>query len=143
MDGWTTLRYIYFAGLVFNALWIIGTNLKEGLWGNVLLFFNWCIACAGAFAVWLPTLKLTLNALRPKPDDQLLIVAVAMGLFWILFLALFAGMRSATDGLSRVKVAFHPVIDTIGSLAFCGLLFAGIGVASLPVLVVLALGKPG
>ena len=143
MDGWTALRYIYFAGLVFNALWIIGTNLKEGLWGNVLLFFNWCIACFGALAVWRPALRLTLNALAPKPDDQLLIVAVAMGLFWILFLALFAGMRSATDGLSRVKVAFHPVIDTIGSLAFCGLLFAGIGVASLPVLVVLALGKPG
>lgn len=142
MDGWTVLRYIYLIGLAFIALWILGTCRNEGLWGNALMFFNWCVACAGALAVWQPALQLTLKALAPKPDDQLLIVAVAMGLFWILFLALFAGMRSATDALSRVKVAFHPVVDTIGSLAFCGLLFAGIGMASLPVLVVLLLGKP-
>jgi len=142
MDGWTVLQYIYWIALAFIALWILGTNVKEGLWGNALLAFNWLVASFGAFALWQPGLKAALSALAPKPDDQLTILMVGLGLYWVLFLAFFIGLRAATDGLSKVKVAFHPVADTVGSLVFCALLFACIAGASLPVIVVLQMGKP-
>ncbi|HUY90684.1 MAG TPA: hypothetical protein VMV10_18260 [Pirellulales bacterium] len=142
MNGWTVLTYFYYIGLVFIALWILGTNVKEGLWGNALLAFNWLVAAFGTLAIWQPGLKVALSALKPAPDGQLLILAVAMGLYLVLFLVFFLGMRTATDGLSKVKVAFHPVADTIGSVVFCGLLFLGIAAASLPVIVVLQMGKP-
>lgn len=142
MDGWTTLSYIYYAGLAFIALWILGTNLKEGLWGNALLAFDWLIAAFGAFAIWQPGLKVALNALKPAPNDQLTILAIAMGSYLVLFLVFFLALRSATDALSKVKVSFHPIADKIGSGLFCVLLFLGIAAASLPVIVVLQLGKP-
>jgi hypothetical protein len=106
------------------------------------LAFNWLIASFGAFAIWQPGLKAALSALAPQPDDQLTIVAVALGLYWILFLALFIGMKAATDALSKVKVGFHPIADQIGSFVFCGLLFVCIAAASLPVIVALQLGQP-
>lgn len=142
MDGWTTLTYFYYAGLAFIALWILGTNLKEGLWGNALLAFDWLIAAFGAFSLWLPGMKVALAALKPAADDQMMILAIAMGSYLVLFLVFFLGLKSATDALSKVKVSFHPIADKIGSALFCALLFLGIAAASLPVIVVLQMGKP-
>ena len=142
MNGWVVQQYIYWGLLAFIALWIIGTCLKDGLWSNALLAFNWLVATSGAVSLWQPVTKLTISIAKPAPNDQLLILAIAMGLYWILFLLFFVALRTATDGLSRVKVAFHPVIDKIGSFVFCGLLFVCIAAWSLPVVIVLEMGKP-
>ena len=91
MDGWTVLRYIYLIGLAFIALWILGTCRNEGLWGNALMFLTGTWPPRAPWRSGSRRCGSTLKALAPKPDDQLLIVAVAMGLFWILFLALFTG----------------------------------------------------
>src|SRR6185437_3838876 len=101
MNGWQVLHYIFYAGLVFVGLWIIGTNLKEGLWGNALLFGNWCLSTYIAWVLLLPSLKLVLGMLKADASSQMLILAVAMGLMWGLFLVPFIALRAATDALSK------------------------------------------
>jgi hypothetical protein len=141
MNGWQVLHYIFYAGLVFVGLWIIGTNLKEGLWGNALLFCNWCIATYIAWIFFFPSLKVVLSMLKADASSQLLILAVAMALFWGLFLVPFIALRSATDALSKVKINFHPIADKAGAVAFALLLIGGFVITSWPVKLVLDMGE--
>lgn len=141
MNGWSTMLMIHKIGLVFIGFWILGTIRKEGLWSNLLLFFNWCIASYGTLLLWQPAVKGVLSLVKPAPDAQLLILGIGMAVIWVVFLIILGLLRTATDSLSQVKLAFHPVFDRIGTIIIMMLLVAGIRYSALPMQALLELGK--
>lgn len=141
MDGWKTMLAIHNLGLVFIGLWILGSVRKEGLWSNILLFFNWCVAFYATWCFWQPALKGVLSLVKPDPGSELLILALGMTVIWVIFLAFLAGLRAATDSLSKVKVAFHPLVDKIGTFIFMFMLIGSIRYSALPMQMLLELGK--
>lgn len=140
MDSWTVLGYGFWIGLGFITLWILGTTRSEGMWGNTLLFFDWCLAATGTWALWQPTLALILEQAEPAANDNFLILFIALAALFGLFVPQFLLFRMMTDALSHVKVAFHPVLDTIGSVVYCLLLSLGIALMSWPVKVLMDMG---
>lgn len=141
MDGWNTMMIIHWVGLGFVSLWILGTTRSEGLWSNVLLLFNWCIAFYATLLFWQPALKGVLSLVKPEAGDQMMVLGFGMAVIWVLFLVFLGLLRSATDALSNVKVAFHPLLDRIGAVLAIGLLVGGIYYSILPMRALLELGK--
>lgn len=140
MDSWTVLGYGFFIGLIFITLWILGTTRSEGMWGNTLLFFDWCLAATGTWALWQPILAFILEQASPQPDDYFLVLFIALATLFGLFIPQFLLFRMMTDALSHVKVAFHPVLDAIGGVAYCLLMSLGIALMSWPVKLLLDMG---
>ncbi len=141
MDGWSTMLMIHWVGLGFVSLWMLGTTRKEGVWGNALLFFNWFIAFFATWLFWEPALKGILSLAQPAPDGQLIVLGIGMVVIWVLFLVFLGVLRTATDALSKVKVAFHPLFDSIGAVVCIGLIIGGIYYSILPMKALLELGK--
>lgn len=141
MDGWKTMLMIHRLGLVFIGLWILGSVRKEGLWSNILLLCNWCIAFYATWLTWQPALKGILTLAKPGPNDQLLVLGIGMAVIWVLFLVFLGVLRTATDKLSNVKVAFHPLVDRIGTFICMAILIASIRYSALPMQLLLELGK--
>ncbi len=117
----TVLVYAHLAFAAFIFIWMLASSFREGLWGNALVFFNWCLAATFAWKLWFPLLALIQSFAQTRSST----LAGFMALFslFIPFLAAYAGLRYCTDKLSRVRVAFHPVVDRVGGMAF-GLLTA-------------------
>ncbi|HUY36765.1 MAG TPA: hypothetical protein VMV69_28785 [Pirellulales bacterium] len=142
MNGWTVLWILHLVGWGFCTLWILGTCWKEGMWGNALTWFNWWQAFFLSALVRGIAESVLTSAVEPKStDDFFTVAAVATAIQWISFIAVFAGVKTWSDKLSRVKVAFHPILEGVGNLIFCLLLAGGLVFATLPMLGYIMLGK--
>lgn len=127
MSGTTVFTTIQWVGVGFIFLWFLGSSMKEGLWNNGITCFNAFIA--GTLAIPLGMLAAKLlgwvvetAGFKPEPGEPWLGVGIFMVAMWVSYIACFLGMTSATDYLSQVRVAFHPVINSIGSFIFiCGI----------------------
>src|SRR5438105_2560513 len=109
MNGWVVLIVLHLIGCGFCTLWIFGSCWKEQLWGNAIAFFVWVQAFFVSVLVGGIADKVINSAMTPSAmNDYFTVVAMRMGLQWILFLVALAGLKMASDKLSQVKVAFHP-----------------------------------
>jgi hypothetical protein len=141
MNGWKVLLILHCVGWGFCTLWVLGTCWKERMWGNAITCINWC----QAFIVSLLGLGLVARFViyvlgQPQSsDDAFTVLASTTAIGWILFIAVFGGLKSWTDKLSPVRVAFHPVFDGLGNLFFC-LALAGLIVLSTVPMFLIVLG---
>ena len=134
MSGPQILTIIHFVGWGFIFLWIMATGFKLGMWNNALLFMNWVLAFFVGVAIGVPTSGMILGAVKPDASDLYTPFAIVAGLFWLVSLVAFAVMQMLTESLSKVKVTFHPVVETLGSLAFSFSTFLVLAAATLPML---------
>lgn len=134
MSGPEILRIIHFVGWGFIFLWIMATGFKLGMWNNALMFMNWVAAFFFGLAIGLPVGNLILAAVKPDNGDFYTPFAIAAGVFWLVSLIAYTGMQTLTDKLSSVKVTFHPVVETLGSLTFSFSTFLAIATATSPLL---------
>lgn len=134
MSGPEILRLIHFIGWGFIFLWIMATGFKLGMWNNALMFMNWVLAFFFGIIIGLPAGGMIMAAVKPDPGDLYMPFAIVMGVIWLVSLMAFAGLQTLTDTFSKVKVTFHPVVETLGSLAFSFATFLTIAAATLPML---------
>lgn len=135
MSGPQILTIIHFIGWGFIFLWIMATGFKQGMWNNALMFINWVLASFIALPIALPIGGAIVAAVGPSPDDPYTPFAISYGLYWLVFLVAYLVLQTITESLSRVKVTFHPVVETLGSLLFSFGVFLVIASATLPMLV--------
>lgn len=136
MSGPQILSIIHYVGWGFIFLWIMATGARQGMWNNALMFINWLLASFLALPISLPACGLIVAAVQPSPGDVYTPFAIWAGVFWLLFLVTFLIMQMITESLSKVKVTFHPVAETIGSLAFSFGVFLILAGVTLPLLAV-------
>ena len=134
MSGPQILSIIHYIGWGFIFLWIMATGFNQGMWNNALLFCNWVMAGFLAVPVSLVTIGLIVSSMDVGPDDVYLVVSIAAGIYWLLYLIAFFIMQTITESLSQVKVTFHPVVETLGSLFFSFGVFVNIAGATVPLL---------
>ncbi|HJT31700.1 MAG TPA: hypothetical protein VJ783_06570 [Pirellulales bacterium] len=134
MSGPEILSIIHLVGWGFIFLWIMATGFKLGMWNNALIFMNWVLAFFFGMIIGLPVGGMIIGAVKPDMGDPYTPFAIAAGAFWLVSLMAFAGLQVLTDSLSKVKVTFHPVVETLGSLAFSFSTFLAIATATLPML---------
>lgn len=134
MSGPQILTIIHFVGWGFIFLWIMATGFKLGMWNNALLFFNWSLAELIAVPISFPASRLILGAVGPDPGDLYTPFAVWAGMFWLTIFIAFLGMQTFTESFSKVKVTFHPVVETLGSLVFSFGTFLVLAGATMPML---------
>ncbi|HVC98838.1 MAG TPA: hypothetical protein VND64_34555 [Pirellulales bacterium] len=141
MSGWTVLPVLHYLGWGFCTLWVLGTCWKERMWGNAVNGFNWWQAfLLSSLGASIAKTVVTSAVGGQSNDDQFTVAAVVMAIQWILFIAAFAGVKTSSDKLSRVKVAFHPIFDGVANLVVCLLLAGGIVVSTMPLLGLLLQG---
>ncbi len=141
MSGWLVLSILHFVGWGFCTLWVLGTCWKERMWGNVITWFNWWQAFILSEILGGLAKKAVVSMVGLKSaDDQFIVVAVWLAIQWGLFIAVLAGLKLWSEKLSRVKVAFHPVMDGIGNFIFCMLLAGSIVLSTLQLLGMVLLG---
>jgi len=134
VSGPQILSIIHYVGWGFIFLWIMATGARQGMWNNALMFMNWALAALVATPVSFLASHLILGAVGPSPGDLYIPFAVWAGVFWLGFLVTFLVMQTLTESLSKVKVTFHPVLETAGSLFFSLNTFGVIAAATLPLL---------
>jgi hypothetical protein len=141
MTGWKVLPILHLIGWGFCTLWVLGTCWKERMWGNAISWFNWWLAFLLSWLGGSIAKTVVTSAVGPQSnDDHFTVEAVAIAIQWILFIVAFAGVRTWSDKLSRVRVAFHPIFDGVGNLVFCLLIAGGIVVSTVPLLHILQQG---
>lgn len=134
MSGPEILSIIHYVGWGFIFLWIMATGFKLGMWNNALLYMNWVLAFSVGLAIGLPVGDLIVSAVKPDQGDYYTPFAIAAGIFWLVSLIAYTGLQAFTDSLSKVKVTFHPVVETLGSLFFSLNTFFVIAAATAPLL---------
>ncbi len=134
MSGPQILSIVHYVGWGFIFLWIMATGARQGMWNNALMFINWVLALFLALPISLPVSGLIMVAVKPDANDVFTPFAVWAGIFWLFYLVAFLVMQMITDSLSKVKVTFHPVVETLGSLVFSFGVFLIIAGATLPML---------
>ncbi|HQU45441.1 MAG TPA: hypothetical protein PK867_21680 [Pirellulales bacterium] len=122
LNATKVLGIVHWIGVAFVFLWFLGSCMKDGLWNNGL-------RCISAFAASMLSFPLAVlaaglaggSAGSSAPDDYLPL-AIAIGANWITFLVCVGVILTLTDRLSQVKVAFHPIVNNVGSFIFiCGI----------------------
>ncbi len=134
MSGPQILTIIHLVGWGFIFLWIMATGFNQGMWNNALMFINWMLASFVAITVSLPVSFLIISSVKPSPGDTFTGFAIWAGLFWLVFLVTYLLVQMSTESLSKVKVTFHPVAETLGSLTFSLGVFLVLAGATLPLL---------
>ena len=124
----TVLTIIHWVGVGFIFLWFLGSCMKDGMWNNALRCFNAFIAVLGSVLLGGGAFGIAMaSGLAPAgaaPEDMYLVAAVLIGCLWVSFLICLAVLQTITDHLSIVKLAFHPIVNGIGSFIFiCGITF--------------------
>ena len=144
MSGPQVLLTIHAVGLAFVWLWFVGSCSKEGMWNNAITFLDSVIASFITIPLWLAGSLIAANNIQPGPDALYLLLAIVMGLGWILYFISFAIIHAITDSVSKTKVSFHPLADKIGSVLFAMSLWGVINLFSYPILgMVLLQGAKG
>ena len=121
------LTIIYWVGIGFIFLWFLGSCLRDGMWNNALRCFNAYVALLLSFPValligFLCGLVMGATSGAPGADDAYTVAAISIGSSWVAFLVCLAILQMLTDKQSQMKVAFHPVVNMIGSFIFiCGI----------------------
>lgn len=124
LSATTVLPIIHWIGVGFIFLWFLGSCMKDGMWNNGLRCFNAAVAAIAGLPVAILAAGLIGGAMggSSDPSDQYLSLATIIGANWIAFLVWAAILQTLTDRLSQVKVAFHPIVNSIGSFIFvCGI----------------------
>ncbi|HVX11191.1 MAG TPA: hypothetical protein VHC22_08430 [Pirellulales bacterium] len=128
MNATNVIGIIHWVGVAFVFLWFLGGCMKDGLWNNAIRCMNAYIAAFGTLLTGLLLFSIAVAAgvspEAPSPEDPYTMPAVLLGSFWLCFLISLAIIQTITDRLSTVKVAFHPVMNMIGSFfCVCGIAF--------------------
>lgn len=128
MNATSVLTVIHWVGIGFVFLWFLGSCMKDGMWNNGLRCLNAYMAILGSVFLGGGTFGILMAAgAAPSggsPEDAYLIMGLLIGCLWIGFLVSLAILQTITDRLSGVKVAFHPIVNGIGSFIFiCGITF--------------------
>jgi hypothetical protein len=87
---------------------VTGMLVREGLWRSLLMFFNVLLAAAIATAWFAPLAKLLEEQL---PNYTYLLDFLSI---WLIFCAVLALAREATDRLSPNRVEFPQLVERIG-----------------------------
>ncbi|MDR1959825.1 MAG: CvpA family protein [Planctomycetaceae bacterium] len=98
--------------VIFRNLAVIGFfgyRWKEGLWGNILVAFNMMFSTIFTLNYWEVAAKMLAKSV---PAGLFFWDAVA---FAVLFIVTFIILTIITDKLSRVVVAFPPLVERIGN----------------------------
>lgn len=123
------LHIIFWVGIAFVFLWFLGSCVRDGMWNNAIRCFNAYVALLMSFPVamligFLCGLIMGAASGAPNEGDAYTLAAIGIGSAWVAFLICLAILQTLTDKLSQVKVAFHPVVNMIGSFIFvCGITF--------------------
>ncbi|HEV3115974.1 MAG TPA: hypothetical protein VGY58_02900 [Gemmataceae bacterium] len=128
MNAVKVLSIIHWIGVVFIFLWFLGSCMKDGMWNNALRCFNAYVAAFGSILLGGLIFGIVMAAgVAPSggtPEDMYITAGILFGSLWVGFLIGLAVLQTITDRLSSVKVAFHPVVNSIGSFIFvCGITF--------------------
>ncbi len=122
MTAAKVIGIIHWVGVAFVFLWFLGGCMKDGLWNNAIRCMNAYIAAFGALLSGILLFELAVAAgvspEVPTAEDPYTMPGTLLGCFWICFIVFLALMQTITDRLSTVKVAFHPVTNSIGSFVF-------------------------
>lgn len=141
MGGARILLMIHGIGNLFVLLWFLGSCFKEGMWNNAVTFFDGVLAMFVAFPLWAATVGIAMSSITIGPDDKYLAFAIIIGAGWVWYLISFAVIHAITDRLSKTKVAFHPLANSIGSAIFAWALTGPLGIFSYPVLILVLLAQ--
>lgn len=141
MSGPQVLFIIHIIGSIFIWLWFVGSCAREGMWNNAVTFMDSIIASFITIPLWAAGALIAADNIEPGPDAFYLLLAIVMGLGWVLYLISFAIIHAITDRVSKTKVSFHPLGDKIGSVLFAMWLSGTIGMFSYPVLVAVLASK--
>lgn len=123
VNATTVLSVIHWVGVGFIFLWFLGSCMKDGLWDNALRCFNAYMALFLSLPLTVLAAGLIGDAVNGSgaPDPHM-DAAIAIGANWVGFLVCLLVLQTITERLSRVKLAFHPVVGSIGSFVFvCGI----------------------
>lgn len=117
----TVLPIVHWVGIGFVFLWFLGSCMKDGMWDNGLRCLSALVASMLSFPIALLVAGMAGGEATPAPDDYTPMF-VTIGANWISFLVCLGLVLTITDKLSQVKVAFHPVVNSVGSFVFiCGI----------------------
>jgi hypothetical protein len=125
----TVISVIHWVGVGFVFLWFLGSCVRDGMWNNAIRCFNAFVAVLLSFplAVLIGFLAgLAMGAASGPADASAAytVAAIAIGGAWVAFIVCLAILQTLTDKLSQVKVPFHPIVNTVGSVIFiCGITF--------------------
>lgn len=118
----TVLPIVHWVGVGFVFLWFLGSCMKDGLWNNGLRCLSACTASMLSFPIAVLVAGLAGGGASQAAADDFLPLAITLGANWISFLVCLGLVLTITDYLSQVKVAFHPVVNSVGSFVFiCGI----------------------
>jgi hypothetical protein len=128
MNATSVLSIIHWVGVGFIFLWFLGSCMKDGMWTNGLRCMNAYIASLLGFLLAMVAFGIVVAAgaapTGGTPEDIYMMFGIFIGCLWVAFLVCLVVMQTITDRLSNVKVAFHPVVNGIGSFIFiCGITF--------------------
>lgn len=124
MSGPAIFLTIHWVGVGFIFLWFLGSSMKEGMWNNALTCFNAFVAGMVALPLGGVILRLALSAYTPDPSDPYTPLGMIIVGEWLSYIVCYLGLTTLTDYLSNVRVAFHPIVNGIGSFIFiCGTTF--------------------
>lgn len=122
VNALTVLPIVHWIGIGFVFLWFLGSCMKDGLWNNCLRCMSALVASMLSFPIALLAAGLAGGEAGPAAADDFTPMFIALGANWISFLVCLGLILTITDKLSQVKVAFHPVVNSVGSFVFiCGI----------------------
>jgi hypothetical protein len=123
------ISIIHWVGVGFVFLWFLGSCVRDGMWNNAIRCFNAFVAATISFPIAI-TIRAVLEMIvgikagSTDANDVYMQAAIAIGGGWVAFIICLAVLQTLTDKLSQVKVPFHPIVNTVGSVIFiCGITF--------------------
>lgn len=136
MSGPSIFLTIHWVGVGFIFLWFLGSSMKEGMWNNAITCFNAFVAAMIALPLGGALMGLALSMFKPDPTDPYTPLGILIVAEWLSYIVGFLVLTTFTEYLSKVRVAFHPVVNGIGSfILICGttlvlFVFACMGMAA-------------
>jgi len=124
MEAAVVFYWLKIAFWVAVGFWILGTNYKEGLWGNAVVVVNGICAFPLAVAIGHGATMIVLA--QSGVGDVFARRMIGMAFMWVMFAGVLALFRTLTDRLSRTKVRFFKPIDRAGSMVFIALSWLGL-----------------
>ncbi|HVA48741.1 MAG TPA: hypothetical protein VNH11_20415 [Pirellulales bacterium] len=122
LNATKVLGIIHWIGMAFVFLWFLGSCMKDGMWNNGLRCISAFVASMLSFPLAVLAAGLFGGSSGASAPDDYLPLAIAIGANWIAFVVCLGVILTLTDGLSQVKVAFHPIVNSVGSFIFiCGI----------------------
>ncbi|MGH7134735.1 MAG: hypothetical protein ACREHD_03285 [Pirellulales bacterium] len=126
INATSVLTIIHWVGIGFIFLWFLGSCMKDGMWNNGLRCLNAYVAASCSVLItvvgFIAVIASGAAPMGPAPEDGYIRFAIFMSCWWVSFLVCLGILQTLTDKLSAVKLAFHPIVNGIGSFIFvCGI----------------------